>query len=211
MSRTLPSQVAASQADVVKVFDWTVPFSVGTQKLLVSGDLRWIRPEPVWPWLLGAIALTSLPLLGAFAQAGSERRRTLLRIAAGILGLVVLVDLIHSVDDLFAVPATFLQNLGASAQSGLFLALGAVGAVWAWRSGATAWIGLLIGASGIALGIGVSHIFVLTSSQIATTLSEAFTRAAIAASIGVSIPAALVAWRVHEPVPGLAVNPRQEE
>ncbi len=206
MSRTVPPAVAASTDEVVEVFDWFVPFSIGGRDLMVAGDLSWIRPDPAWPWLLGAAALLTLPLVAAFARPAGERRNVLLRTAAVVLGAVILVDAVHSVDDVLAVPATFAENLLASAQSALFLAIGAVGAVWAWRAGSTAWIGLLIGAAGIAVGIGVSHVPLLASSQIATTLPEAFSRAAVAASLTILVPAGIAAWLTREPIAAFSAN-----
>jgi hypothetical protein len=202
MAQALPGQVAANAgARTIKIFDWTVPFKIDDQSYAVNGTLNWVRPASPAPWLLGGLAATSLPLLvGLTKPPGEERKRMLKRAMAVVLGTLVVLDVIHSVDDILAVPATLGQNISASLQSALFIGLGAYGAVWAWRAGSGAWVGILLGAFGLALGIGASHLITLTSSQIASTLPEAFTRAVIAANVAVLVPAGFLAWRVHEPV-----------
>lgn len=202
MAQTDPPQVAANtRAGNIKIFDWTVPFKVGDQSYQVDGTLHWIRPASPAPWLLGGLVATSLPLLvGLTKPSGEERKRVLKRTFALVLGTLVVLDVIHSVDDILAVPATLGQNISASLQSALFIGLGAYGALWAWRAGNGAWVGILLGAFGLALGIGATHLISLTSSQIATTFPPAFTRAVIAANVAVLVPAGFLAWRVHEPV-----------
>lgn len=202
MAQTLPPQVAANTtAGTIKIYDWSVPFKMGDQSYAVDGTLEWIRPASPAPWLLGGLAVTSLPLLvGLTKPAGPERGRALKRAFGAMLGFLVVLDVIHSVDDILAVPATLGQNISASLQSALFIALGAYGALWSWRAGKTAWAGILLGAFGLALGIGATHLISLTSSQIASTFPTAFTRAVIAANVAVLVPAGFLAWRLHEPV-----------
>lgn len=202
MSQAPPPQVASNETDeTIEIFEWTVPFRVGDEPYAVEGTLNWIRPGSPWPWLLGGLAVTSLPLLAAFTRpAGEERKRALKKTFAAVLGVLVVVDIVHSVDDVLAVPATLWENVSASAQSALFIALGAYGAWWSWKATGGSWIGILLGALGLALGIGATHLISLTSSQIATELSPAFTRAVVAANAAVLFPAGLAAWLVHEPM-----------
>jgi hypothetical protein len=200
MSQAPPPQVAANgETRTIEIFDWSVPFRVEDQGYAVAGTLSWIRPASPLPWLLGGLVATSLPLLAGFGRpAGEERKFVLKRTFALVLAALVVVDIVHSVDDIIAVPATLAQNIGASLQSGLFIAVGAYGAWMAWKAGGSAWIGILLGAFGLALGIGATHLISLTSSQLATELPPGFTRFVIAANVAVLVPAGLLAWLVHE-------------
>ncbi|MGQ0679793.1 MAG: hypothetical protein ACT4OM_09100 [Actinomycetota bacterium] len=202
MSPTLPPQVAAdTSSEEIEIFEWGVPFDHAGERFEVTGRLDWIRPGSPLPWFAAGLALTSVPLLAGLTKpAGEDRKRALKRIFGAVLGVVVLLDIVHSVDDVLAVPATLGQNISASLQAGLFIALGSYGAWWAWRAGSGAWVGILLGGIGLALGIGATHLITLTSSQIATTLPEWFTRLVIASSAAVLVPAAFLAWRLHEPM-----------
>lgn len=202
MSQTLPPQVAADeQSKTIKIFDWAVPFSLDSSRFEVTGTLNWIRPDSAAPWLLIGLALTSLPLLAGLTKPpGQERKRMLKRSFAMILGTLVVIDIVHSVDDVLAVPASLTDNISISVQSALFIALGAYGARWAFKAGDGAWVGILLGAFGLALGIGATHLISLTSSQIASTLPEFFTRAMVGLNVAILVPAGILAWRVHEPM-----------
>jgi hypothetical protein len=128
---TDPPQVQESGGKTeTTVFDWTVPYKVGSQTYAVAGTLRWVPPPPAGPWLLAGGAVTTLPFLVALTRArGSARRRALLRVGAVLAAGLVLTGVIHLVDDISAVPATFGQNLAETAKWGSFLLIGAVGAV----------------------------------------------------------------------------------
>jgi hypothetical protein len=141
---------------------------------------------------------------------GIDRRRALLRTAAATLVVLVAINVVHAVDDILALPATFWENVVASAQSGLFLAGAVVGAYVALRHVDSGWLGILIGAGMLAVGIGVTHAFTLASSQVITTLPEWFSRAVVAGSVAVAVPAAFVAWRTHSPIPAFSAPPERE-
>lgn len=201
MSQVPPPQIKGRQAATL-IFDWTVPFAMQGGDFLVNGTLRWVPGPPVWPWLVGAMAATTLPLLVALIRpTGRERKQILLKAGAGVLGVVVLVSAIHTVDDIFAVPASLGENIVAFLQSALILAAGGWAAYIAWRGGGKGGLVLLIGAAVMTVGMGVSHLFTLVSSQVATNLPVSFSRAVVAANIAMLVPAALVAWWVHERVP----------
>jgi hypothetical protein len=194
MSPSLPPAVAASnQHRSQRINEWSVPFSMGSKDLVVTGKLDWIPAPPAWPWLLAAFALTVVPLLGALAvPKGFERMQALLRIGAAVIGAVIFLDLIHTVDDVASVPATFFQNLGAVTQALLFLGLAVVGLVWAWKGDQMAGYGLAIAGGSVAIGIGVSHAFTLAASQIATKLPQSISRMVAAGSLMVIVTGGLV-------------------
>ena len=58
-----------------------------------------------------------------------------------MLGILVALDIVHSIDDILAVPATLAQNISATAQSALFIAIGAYGALWPGEARSGAWVG----------------------------------------------------------------------
>lgn len=205
MSPALPPQVVASRGAETLVNDWAVPFALGDRAFVVRGNLRWIPPPPWWPWLLGALTLLCLPLLAALrVSSGEPRRRALVRVGAVLLSAMVVIDVVHSVDDIVAVPATVGQNLAAGLQSALFIAIAAYTAVVAWRGGPGAATAAGIGAGVLALGIGFSHLSILSSSQVASLLPDWFSRAIVGANLAVAVPLIAVAVftsQYDEPAP----------
>lgn len=66
--------------------------------------------------------------------------------------------------------------------------------------------GVVLAAGSIGVGIGMTHLQVLASSQLVTTLPEWFSRSVLSASVAVLIPGALIGWRgysaeVTAPIP----------
>ena len=193
MAPTLPPQVKVDASQPVTVNNWTVPFTIDGQELSVSGTLRWEPPPPWWPWLLGAVVVLAVPVLPALRQREpDQRRRATLRSGAAVFAVVVVANVVHGVDDLIAVPATFTQNLVAGLQTFVPILI----AAWAtWRaSKATPGSAqaLVIGAAALVIGIAFTHVAVLSSSQIASLLPEWFTRAVIAADFAVIAPTVVV-------------------
>lgn len=211
MSATLPPQVTDdAQSASIKIFDWSVPFLVDGERFGVEGTMRWVRPGPIWPWLLGALLATSLPLLPALRRPkGPRRKQALLRAVAAVIGTVALLNVVHSIDDIRALPATLGQNVAAAFQSGFFILVGLFGAYRAWRTSPSSWTGPAMGAMGLGAGIGVPHLSVLSSSQLVTTLPEWFSRSVLSASAALVVPAVFVAWRTYIPSPGTATPTRK--
>lgn len=119
----LPRPVAAAPARQQVVAEWVVPFRFGGGRLPVFGELSWIPQPAGWPWLaLGAAA-------GALALAGlrrRDRRRALAPAVAVVIGVAVL-DLLHLVPQITAVPPGGDIDLGAAgAAVGLSVAAAAL-------------------------------------------------------------------------------------
>ena len=192
MAQTDPPQVKTDPTAVQLIQDWTVPFTLDGEDFGVQGQLRWFPPPPPWPWLGAALVIAVVVLGAAFAKTATAPMPTvLIRTGAAIVGVVVAVDVVHAIDDVLAVPATLGENIYALAQSALFIAMGVFGAVRGWRGGDGAPVALAIGAAALLLGIGVTHLGSLTSSQVASTLPTPFTRAAVALNIAAMPPVVL--------------------
>lgn len=197
MSATLPPAVAADQSSERVVFDWTVPFSIQNESYALSGQLKWIPPLEIWPWLLSALIVLAVPLLGAIPLRAERRRRYLLRAGSGLVIVLAILGAVHSVDDLIAVPASALENIFAASKVFPFVIAGLVAGVLAWRGRSRSELALAIGAVAISLGIGIAHVFALSNSQLATTLPEIFSRVVFAGSMVLILPAGLAAWLAH--------------
>lgn len=182
-----------SPGEQVLVNEWRVPFVLGGADFAVAGDLRWIPGPPWWLWLAAAAAVVTAPLLIARRTPAERRRPVLLRVGAATLTVVATLDIVHAIDDVLAVPATLAEDLSATAVSAAFIAIGLFAARRAWQAHDGAGITLLVGAGALMAGIGLTHLVVLTSSQIATVLPEQFVRAAIAANLALAVPAVAVA------------------
>ena len=195
MAQTEPPQVKTDPTAVQVIQDWTVPFTLGGEPFAVQGQLRWIPPPSPWPWLAAALIIASVVLTAAFLRSGdgAQRNRMLVRVGAAFVAAVVVLDVAHSVDDVLAVPATLGENLLALGQSFVFIAIGTFGAVRGWRGGEGAPTALAIGAGALLVGIGLTHLGSLTSSQVASTLPAAFTRAVVALNIAALPPVMLAA------------------
>lgn len=184
------------------VQDWTVPFTIDGRTLAVTGQLRWVPPPVWWPWLVAALAVTAAPLLAALRHpSGDARRRAWLRAGGVVIAAIAVIDFIHTVDDVLAVPATLTQNVLAVSQSAMFIAIGVFGAVKGWRGRDGASVSVGVGAGALFVGIGMTHFATLTSSQVATVLPAAFSRAVVAANLAVIVSAGAAAWLGREPLP----------
>ena len=183
---------------IVPGFDrWEVPFIYDGREYAVAGELRWIPGPAPWPWLLLALPLTLPALLGlrtqpvaTVAEDGEPVQRWpgLVKPAAVVLGLSVLANTSHLVDDLFAVPLPWSILAFAAGQTALFLALGAFGAWRAWQGGDGAFTALGVGAGAVLVGQGLLLLPVLTASQLASLLPDTAVRLIVAASIVQALP-----------------------
>jgi hypothetical protein len=122
-----------------------------------------------------------------------ERWPGLARPAAVVLGLIVVLNVSHLIDDLFAVPLPTGVRAGAAAQTVLFLAIGLFGAVRGWQSGDGAFTALGVGAGAVFVGQGLLYWSVLGVSQIASLFPDWFARLTVAASVAQIIPLGIVA------------------
>lgn len=193
MAQTDPPQVKTDPGAVHVIQKWSVPFTLGGEEYSVQGQLQWLPPPPPWPWLLGAAAIGVVTMGLAFGTAKAvDRTVRLRRVGAAFVAVVAILDVVHAVDDVLAVPASLGENLYALVQSFLFIAIGAFGAIRGWRGGEGAATALAIGAAALLVGNGLTHLSSLTSSQVASLLPAFFTRAVVAVNVA-ALPAVLLA------------------
>ena len=201
MAATLPAQVKAASDQEVVVYDrWEVPFALGGEPFAVTGQLSWIPPREGWPPVIAALLAIVVGLAVVFLAAPPSRRSgAVIRAGALIVGAVALLDVVHAVDDILAVPATLSENVLAFGQSAVFITLGVIGAVKGWRGDGGSAAAVALGAGALVFGIGLTHLSTLTASQLATTLPPAFSRAVIAANLGLVAVLLVAGWRAwHE-------------
>ena len=208
MSPAPPAEVAANPDDeqlVTQVGEegrWEVPFQYGADAHAVVGELWWVPGPSPWLWLALALPLTLPALLGlrtspepVQADDGGllERWPGLVRPAALLLGLIVLANVSHLVDDLFAVPLPLSVTLFAALQTALFLGIGAFGSWRAWQGGDGAFTALGVGAGAVLIGQGLLFWPVLSASQLASLLPDTAARMIVAVSIVQALPVGVVA------------------
>ncbi len=194
MLPTLPPQVVGV-AERTKVLDWAVPFTYDGQQHRVTGELLWSPGQPGWLWLLGALAVVSLPALAGLRT--SPRGGTwpgLVRPAAAVLAVISVANLVHLVDDLTATPVPITQSAVSAVQTALFIAIGLFGAYRAWQAREGAFTALAVGAGSIFVGQGLLYASVLFASQVASVSPDVITRAVVAASIAQVIPLVFVVF-----------------
>ena len=194
MAPVPPPQVRANPGAPTVVSEWEVPFTWEGRDLTVQGTLEWVPPPRWWPWVIAATVIATVPVAVAMVATSAEKRRpALLRTAAAVVGAVVALDVVHAIDDLLAVPATIGEHLYAGLQSAAFIAIGAFGVRSGWRTRDGAATGLAIGGMALLLGIGLTHVAALTSSQVASVLPNWFARAVTAVNLALLAPLAIAA------------------
>lgn len=211
MAPTLPPQVEQARGQVMTVQGWEVPFTYAGEPHRVTGRLTWVPPPAVWPWLAGALLVTALPVLTAARTPPRGRRWPgLARPAAVVLLSVALLNLTDAANDVAALPLPLTTELVAAAQTALFIGLGALGALRAWRGDHAGFTALVIGSVGLLLGQGLLAMEALTSSQVVSVFPEALTRMTVALSLVQLAPVGLAAaFGVRRLSP--STNPALEE
>jgi hypothetical protein len=189
-----PAQVRGATTQV-KVNSWAVPFIYGGQSHVVEGVLLWSPGQPAWLWLLGALAVVSLPVLTGLRTRPSDGAWPgLLRPAAATLAVVSAVNLFHLVDDLSATPVPLTLSAVAGLQTTLFIAIGLFGAYRAWQAGDGAFTALAVGAGSIFIGQGLLYFSSLSAPYLATVFPVWLTRGIVALSVAQALPLGFVVF-----------------
>ena len=192
MAQSLPPQVTPGLTEPVTIRNWFVLFEVDGERMALLGRLSWVPPPAWFPWIAGSLMLVLVPV--APVLTGHRGRKAALRAVGGTLAVVVLLDVVHGIDDLTAVPATLRENLFAGAR--LFIPVLTAGwTAWrALRAGPGAGQILLIGAVILLLGVAIPHAAVLNAGTTASGLPVGFTRLVVALNFTMVVPAVVAAW-----------------
>jgi hypothetical protein len=196
MGASDPPQVkAAPNRTQVVVPGWQAELRVGNQPVRVSGDLRWIPGPSPWPWLAIAVAWLALALV-------ASRQRRWPQLLAALTGLLIAVDILHTVG--------IWTGTSSSAATKAYASLGS----WAgWILGGLAIyrllgphprrasIYLLLGAVLMASTGGVGDLGSLYRSQLAVALPDSLTRALVATTLGLGVGLAIDGLRLARPRP----------
>jgi len=188
MGATDPPQVkAAPNRRQAVVPAWQVDLLAGGQPVRVTGDLRWVPGPTPWPWVAVAIGC----LLGVLAAARHRRWPQLL---AGLTGLLIVIDIVHTAGIWAGTSASAASKIGASYLS---LAGWILGGVAIWRllgdHPRRASIYLLTAAVLMADIGGIGDLASLYRSQLAVALPNPLTRALVATTLGLGIGLAVTA------------------
>lgn len=164
----------------VVVPNWQIPLRLGQHTVLIEGDIVWVPGPSPWPWALLALA--------AFAVTLTAGWRGWLGLLALLVVVAVAADLAHTVGAFAASTAPVL----AKAYAGLISVGGwvaAVVAVWQLRRGRlqAGRLLLLLAGTFLAFAGALPDVGALASSQLASTLDPALSRAAIALTLGVGL------------------------
>jgi hypothetical protein len=205
MGTTDPPQVKAAPGRTQVVLPgWQVELQVGSQHVRVSGDLRWVPGPSPWPWLATAVAWLLVVVLAA-------RQRRWPQLLAVLTGLLIAVDVVHTVG--------IWNGSSAPASSKAAASLGS----WAgWVLGALA-IQRLLGprprrasiylvVAGVLMADvgGVGDLGSLYRSQLAVAFADPVTRALVAATLGLGVGLLVSGLRLARSLPRRRPRPASD-
>ena len=180
---------------------WTVDLRQGATPVVVSGDLTWVPGPSPLPWAVLIAALVAVGLLVG-------RSRQWAPALSALVGLLLVVDVVHSVGIAFAAAGTtgthLIRLLTGSLLSIPVWAVALLAIRWLSRKDldgthAAAFAGIFIALLG-----GVSDVTVLYRSQVPFAFSISMARLLVALTIGLggAIVAAAVTLLVRRPLDG---------
>lgn len=157
---------------------WVVELRSGDRTIRASGELVYVPPPAVWPFVAVAVVLA----LAVVLLSRTTRWRAALAIG---LAVIVVSDLLHVIGLWDATTASTGSKLAESAYSLVGVALGVLALLWMWRRGADAAMPLvLIAAIFIFFAGGLADISTIGHSQIPTTLPPTFARLLVCLNLG---------------------------
>jgi hypothetical protein len=157
---------------------WVVELRAGDRTVRASGELVYVPPSSVWPFVAVAVALALVVIL----LSRTERWRASLAVA---LAVMVVSDLLHVVGLWDATTASTGSKLAASAYALVGVALGVLALGWMWRKGADAAMPfVLIAAIFIFFAGGLADVATIGHSQIPTTLAPTIARVLVCVNLG---------------------------
>lgn len=182
-----PPAVRADRGrEQVVVPDWRVPLRVGSQTVVVYGEIDWVPGPSPWPWIGAAVLLCAAVLLAARVAGGAWRLRALVTATV----LAVAADVAHATGAWLGSTASTMTKLYSNATP---FAGWMVAALAIWRllraRGAADHLDagntyLLIAGIFLAVAGALPDISVLDSSQIPEPFPPALIRAAVTTTLG---------------------------
>lgn len=164
----------------VVVPTWQIPLRLGQRTALIEGDIVWVPGPAPWPWVLLALVA-----FGVILAAAGRRQLALLAL---LVGVAVAADVIHTVGAFAASTAPVVAKVYAAmiSVSG-WVAAGV--AVWQLRRDRlqAGRILLLLAGTFLAFTGGLPDVGALASSQLASTLDPALSRATISLTLGLGL------------------------
>ena len=172
----------------VVVPDWRVPLRVGSQTVVVSGEIDYIPGPSPWPWIAAAVLLCGAVLLAARVAGGAWRLPALVTATV----LAVAADVIHATGTWLGSTASTMTKLYSNATpfAGWVVAALAVWRLLRARAGGaadphdTGNTYLLIAGIFLAVAGALPDIAVLASSQIPEPFPANLTRTAVTVTLG---------------------------
>jgi hypothetical protein len=172
--------VVGRAGDDAGVFqEWIIPVTFAGEPAAVRGEMAWDDPPSAVPFLLVGGLLVAPALLGL----RSRDPDAILRPAALVVLLVASVNAIHFVDDLIAWPSPVLDELFGILHTGLFLGIGAGGALWALRTEYGRVLALGIASGAVLYHQGFIHLPMLQASHFPTVWPDPLVRVTVAAGL----------------------------
>jgi hypothetical protein len=172
----------------VVVPDWRVPLRIGSQTVVVSGEITWVPGPSPWPWIGAAVLLCAAVLLAA------RRRAWRLWALIPATAVAVAADVAHATGIWLGSTASTATKLVSSATSlaGWVVAALAVWRLLRGRRGAghsadaleTGNTYLLIAGIFLAVAGALPDLGVLASSQIPEPFPPNLTRAVVTTTLG---------------------------
>jgi hypothetical protein len=191
-----PPEVARRPDDRHVVDNFEIPMRVGGQAVAVRGQIVYVPPPSPWPWVLGAVVLTSLVVAVA-------RTRFWPRVFAIVLGTLALTELLHVIGLWGASSASFGTKALESAYSiaGIVIAIVALG--WMARRGVESAVPVvLIAAIFLFVAGGLADVATLGHSQVPSTYGPGFTRLLVTITLGLGAGLTIAAaWRLRPTAP----------
>jgi hypothetical protein len=195
MSRAQPPQVAADPARGHLISSYSILLLLdGMERVTARGELRWLPDRAWWPPIV-FLGVTFTAIVGVVAirsRPTDERWVALARTTLAIVSVVVVANLIRTIDDLATHP-TASERAVIVITGAVSLAAIVALCVGAWRGQPRAFATLVAAALLLMLLYGGEASGDLTAPQLTTSMPDWIRRWTVAASYTVIAPAALAA------------------
>lgn len=178
---------------------WQLPLTHDGHTVVVSGELLWRDAPSSTGWFVVSL----VALAAAFVRVPRDDPDALVRRAALVVGAIALVNAIHLVDDLVALPTDLLDRLFGVLHTTFFLSLGVAGAWWAHRADVAKVLALGIGSGAVLYHQGIVHLPMLMAAEFPSIWPDGLARLTVAlglvqAPVVTVVIASCLRRRAHE-------------